>query len=548
MSVHAGQDPRSRGLTSATFFDENGSHRNIVRGGKNSDKEWDLSGGWHYKRPKGWDKDLESRRKKRRLTGLDGKTYDVWYYDDWNADDGSRVSVDKVYDSRIGFHATNPEGDRCQKLLAKAEYAFKKELAPACHAEINEGHIRSIQYDEQFLIMRVTFVDGTICIFDRIPSAVAGTLLSAMRNKATKGYYPDGTPKHLVGILFWDYVRIRGQRHGAKYPFEYESHSKYKLTGSNGRYKVKLTREMFGAIFPNTSMALAMNAVRPFKSDETIEAVLNEEEYAKLMEGIPDPYLGASTDRYSVAGYDEKTGDIIYVDPSADPQNKYNETYEDKAPVVERTKPIVEYSESDRGRYAADVRTVLEKKLEQFLRTDEVAKAYADKVGNKELPYNVALKQLIREFGRDDLKAIIDFRRGTVNGSAIRQSGRSVDGRPNLQGTSDRMLSEMASAAFGKGAFSSWKKENEKNIYAQNLIKRYWSKDELKEMANSSRPGGIELRHSARYKKLIQDGNWEGALNYLKNNTVTLYLEDDKGHKVFAGTIHYAGSNDELIN
>ena len=66
-------------------------------------------------------------------------------------------------------------------------------------------------------------------------------------------------------------------------------------------------------------------------------------------------------------------------------------------------------------------------------------------------------------------------------------------------------------------------------------------------MANSSRPGGIELRHSARYKKLIQDGNWEGALNYLKNNTVNLYLEDDKGHKVFAGTIHYAGSNDELL-
>jgi hypothetical protein len=33
----------------------------------------------------------------------------------------------------------------------------------------------------------------------------------------------DGKPRHLLGIRFWDLVRIRGQRTGAKYPFTYAS-------------------------------------------------------------------------------------------------------------------------------------------------------------------------------------------------------------------------------------------------------------------------------------------------------------------------------------
>lgn len=83
------------------------------------------------------------------------------------------------------------------------------------------GHISLLEYDPYYQLLRVTFTNnGTVVVFFRVPNTVANTLIALAQSKAT-GIGRDGSRRHQLGIYFWDLIRIRGTKYGARYAFEY---------------------------------------------------------------------------------------------------------------------------------------------------------------------------------------------------------------------------------------------------------------------------------------------------------------------------------------
>lgn len=182
----------------------------------NGDMEWDLSTGWHPKRNKGWIKNPGDGKtvKQHTIIGTDGKRYKIYRTEG--------------FDDVIGFHS---HGDALQKdadLLDYIESAFDDKVAPVApiFATCKGGHIKTIEYSEQKLLLRVQFggvnhlgktSSADICVFFNVPPVVAFELIAL-----AKGNHTDKDGKHIVGKTFWDLVRIRGQQFGARYPFEYQ--------------------------------------------------------------------------------------------------------------------------------------------------------------------------------------------------------------------------------------------------------------------------------------------------------------------------------------
>lgn len=94
------------------------------------------------------------------------------------------------------------------------------------------GHIARLEYAPYRMMMRVTFqqqeYDGHIwgrddtAIYFRVPSTVFGELYWLAESKSTQGYNDNGSPRHVLGIRFWDIVRVRGSRVAGKFPYTVE--------------------------------------------------------------------------------------------------------------------------------------------------------------------------------------------------------------------------------------------------------------------------------------------------------------------------------------
>lgn len=83
------------------------------------------------------------------------------------------------------------------------------------------GHIALLEYNAYRQLLRVTFrVGNSVCVFFRVPKTVFGELYSLCDERKIDGSRRSDH-NHLLGIRFWDLVRIRGTCHGAKYKFVY---------------------------------------------------------------------------------------------------------------------------------------------------------------------------------------------------------------------------------------------------------------------------------------------------------------------------------------
>jgi len=83
------------------------------------------------------------------------------------------------------------------------------------------GHIKFLEYDEYRMLLRVTFWNDDECVYFRVPTAVAGQLRVYALTQQTQISSVDNKVRHLLGIRFWDLVRIRGTLHGTRYKFIY---------------------------------------------------------------------------------------------------------------------------------------------------------------------------------------------------------------------------------------------------------------------------------------------------------------------------------------
>lgn len=87
------------------------------------------------------------------------------------------------------------------------------------------GHIIKLEYAVLYKVLRVTFrkpsKGGQVVAYLNVPAPVAGELLYLAESNQTQVSASSGTLRHVLGIRFWDLIRIRGTIHGTRYPFNY---------------------------------------------------------------------------------------------------------------------------------------------------------------------------------------------------------------------------------------------------------------------------------------------------------------------------------------
>ena len=437
---------------------------------KNKDYEWELSSGWGYKRPEDWDKGITRRR--RKLHDTNGNVYDVYYYPD--------------VDYHLGFSAQND-----QERLAVAQKAFdpKNPIHGEVITQKGCGHIALLEYAQKEHILRVTFTNnGAVCVFFDVPTAVAGELIHLAKSKRTRH---DG--RHILGVRFWDYIRIRGTQHGAKYPFEYESHGSGTIVQGYGRHAVKLTGENARALFGDDLRKLArMRMLSDIDPNTEYTIVLSDEEMAKYGKALNE------LDARDVSGYIESgTSD---------------------KPLVQLAEKLVDNMKSDLETFKSDAAIELQAYEDMGLQPAE------------------ALKAVLRETAAAD------------DTGTVEQMLKSIDLRTGnvREIQSYRQLKDFVRSRYGKGVIKSWMQEHYPAEYARRFTGRVWKIQELIDLANSTVEGNIEPRHATTYKKFIQAKDWQGALNYLKTHKTSRIYKDINGREKKLTSISYAGQYDTV--
>lgn len=269
--------------------------------------QYDLTSGWVPRRRKGWltsaDRAYAKESEKGSaltysyLTGTDGKKRRVYRlkgyqdYRGWHADKPNDQKSYRHSGGTFGWYAGSP---MAKEILEQEGRSFSGEPGKDYRSvDIPEGHIQKIEYNVNTYMMRVTFggkggPNGTasredVCLFYPVPDEVAGTLLVHAESKTTRGNYTTGRkrPKHLVGIEFWNLMRIRGQRYGAKIPFEYTKHGASKPKNRGDRFKVDLNRNNYKAVTGKEPPA-------SLGENDTATVVVNgseHEQYLRIMGG-----------------------------------------------------------------------------------------------------------------------------------------------------------------------------------------------------------------------------------------------------------------------
>lgn len=163
--------------------------------------------GWHM---------LPSKPEMRKLTDpLTGQLYDMPVND---------------YEHFLSFIRTDSELSELFTKTGKLkdattpadyiDYVFNKSKRKKLTQE-GCGHIAMLEYDPFYQLLRVTFTsNGAVVVYFRVPGSVANVLI-ALAQSGAMGTGRHGDPRHLLGIYFWDLVRIRGTIHGSRYAFEY---------------------------------------------------------------------------------------------------------------------------------------------------------------------------------------------------------------------------------------------------------------------------------------------------------------------------------------
>lgn len=157
---------------------------------------------------------------------------------------GKKYKVpDNEYDEFMKFVATqsqmsaeyaaNPTAKRASTPADYIDWAFEKSSTKNRIVTIaGVGHIKQLTYHPAYQLLKVLFANDSECVFFRVPSELASTLIVFANSGATR-VGADGKEHHILGIYFWDLIRIRGTIHGTRYAFEYTQNNN--SGGESGR-------------------------------------------------------------------------------------------------------------------------------------------------------------------------------------------------------------------------------------------------------------------------------------------------------------------------
>jgi len=172
--------------------------------------EFSLSSGYRVK--PAWEEDPK-KPKTRKIKLYNGKTVMV---------------PDDDYQDFIGFRREQGKGEEPEKEIS--EYIEKAWLGKKIEVD-GVGHIYDIVYSPTFQMMWVAFEGGAQVVFFRVPKEVFSTLKHLAESKETR-LDDKNVERHVLGIEFWNIVRIRGQRTGSKYRYVYTDENSYESIGT----------------------------------------------------------------------------------------------------------------------------------------------------------------------------------------------------------------------------------------------------------------------------------------------------------------------------
>lgn len=152
----------------------------------------------------------------------------------------NKPNMHRLTDSATGKSYEVPDDDYRQFAGQKSDSSIEKYVDAAFDGstgfEVQEvratggdtGHILKVEYSVYYKVLRVTFRNkNSVVVYMNVPSAVAGELLHLAASNNTQISANSGTLRHVLGIRFWDLVRIRGTVHGTRYPFKYVEVAEY---------------------------------------------------------------------------------------------------------------------------------------------------------------------------------------------------------------------------------------------------------------------------------------------------------------------------------
>lgn len=131
-----------------------------------------------------------------------------------------------VYDSHLGiplgYHGAVPMAElvddkgSAEQLIDKVFDGKHKTYS----VEMRSGHILALEYSAYFQLLKVTFWNEAEVVYFRVPSGVFGELYHLAKSGAVR-IDQKGKERHMVGIRFWDLVRVRGTITGSRYRYTY---------------------------------------------------------------------------------------------------------------------------------------------------------------------------------------------------------------------------------------------------------------------------------------------------------------------------------------
>lgn len=538
MSAFAGPAPWYQGVPE-TY--KNGRRKNRLTSG---DQEWNLTEGWHAKRRAGWYKHPGKNQtvKKRKVTAPDGKQVELY--------------VSEGYDDAIGFGPNESLMGRGDSDAAAYAYAALDKSNPS-HGPIesgktSEGHIQEIEYAVKEQVMRVTFANGGVCLFFRVPSAVAGLLLNSIK-RGNYVHHTDsrGIKRHAVGSLFWDLVRIRHQRYGARYPFQYERRADYALTNSNKRYLVKLTDRNFSAV-------LGKDYNGPLKPGDTVLSPLTQSQYEDYIKFQED-----TTDNFEHAGTTSMAKKLRSVNERGEVTEDYtsaaDQTFDEQYKAYQREKALEEYAEKYKN---AKQSWMSDKDYEELKRLrelvdkqqsnareayDEDLKARLKAIKDKWIAAHPKAYQSLLNRVKDDPSFDLEYETyAAANlGDFFKKKDFSIKKKYSLgKHIANLDKREAFSSDAEMQEYNRLRKFENAPAYAKKMVTpftRIWTKNELEMMANPSIPGALRQDQLPTFKAYLKAGDYENALEYLKTINGNYYVNGK-----FVYNRRYAGPGDRL--
>lgn len=498
--------------------------------------EWDMTEGWHIKRPRGW----VSKGKK---SGAIEKVQVT-------APDGRKVTVYKTngFEDSIGFHARDDK-----EMLAYAFSAFddNNKTKGLVFEQDGVGHILKLEYAQNEMVLRVTFGNGAVCVFFAVPRAVAGQLFHFAQSKSVAYIDNRGISRHNLGVEFWNLVRIRGNSHGSKYPFEYVTHGYYKLSNDNKRYSIVLSDENIKRVLGSKYFTSNL------KPGDTVTAILSQEEYDRIEEhaqgklgvkirtvqGKDDEYIkeeGVAGDYYSGALKETSLSGIDVILGSDYP--RYLELHNRMVTALNEAQ---KQREKELAGQTINMSEKAKKEIwNKYLALAETDDRYKTKHGN--IDYDKVSDAVMAEI--DKHISIEGVKNTDYADKRYKEYHEKLSVSPSkVTVTPHQVFSSDKQALNDYLRFTALiRRANDPTKYASGKVGRPWSIEKLKEMANPSN-GGVRKGHDEIYKRLINAKEYEAALNFLKKYKHREVYTDENGKSYDLGYKPYAGQYDYLV-